>query len=258
MISKLTHNSALTPDPSPKWRGETFAHLMARQAEWLAPARARLLRRAGIARRRCVLDLGCGSGAVVEELQQRSGGTVVALDRDSDVLSAETKLPSSVTAVCGDAHRLPLADESFDLVFCQMALMWMDAAAVAAEIWRVLKPSGVLATIEPDYGGLIEHPPEIVVAPLWITALRRAGADPLVGRRLPEILSTAGFHVRVDLLDRLEPPDAMRFELLAGLPLEDAERASLERAIRADAALGNRPRVAHLPLFLVTAEKPHR
>jgi SAM-dependent methyltransferase len=255
MTSIIAPNTALTPGPSPKGRGETFAQLMALQAQWLAPARARLLRRADIARRRRVLDLGCGGCAVVAELAERSGGEIVALDSDFQALKNGARLPAGAAVVCGDAHRLPLADESFDLVFSQMALLWMDVPSTAREAWRVLKPGGVLTAIEPDFGGLIEHPPQIAVAPLWITALRRAGADPLVGRRLPEILAAAGFRVRVDFLDRLEPPDAMRFEMLAGLPLEDAELTALEEARRADAALDNRPRVAHLPLFLVTAEK---
>jgi SAM-dependent methyltransferase len=164
-------------------------------------------------------------------------------------------LLAKATALCGDAHRLPLADDSFDLVFCQMALMWMDISSTLREIWRVLKPEGVLAAIEPDFGGLIEHPPEIATGPLWMSALRRAGADPLVGRRLPDALAAVGFCVGVDLLDRLEPPSPLRFDLLEGLPLDESERKLLQQARRADAALGARPSVAHLPLFMVLAEK---
>ena len=50
--------------------------LLEAQAEWLAPARARLLRRVGIARRRRILDLGAGYGAVTGELVRRGGGFV--------------------------------------------------------------------------------------------------------------------------------------------------------------------------------------
>ena len=56
------------------------------------------------------------------------------------------------------AERLPFADGAFDLVFCQFALLWLDAAAAVGEVRRVLSPGGVLAAIEPDYGGMIEHP----------------------------------------------------------------------------------------------------
>ncbi len=50
------------------------AGLLRMQAGWLAPARAQLLRQVGVGRRREVLDLGTGYGAVVPELVRRSRG----------------------------------------------------------------------------------------------------------------------------------------------------------------------------------------
>ncbi|MCD4726154.1 MAG: methyltransferase domain-containing protein, partial [Pirellulales bacterium] len=158
----------------------------------------------------------------------------------------------------GDAERLPFADATFDMVFCQFALMWLDTSAAALEIHRVLAPGGALVAIEPDYGGMIEQPPEIAVGELWRAALERAGADPCVGRKLPALLAAVGFEVRVDLLERLEPPSPLRFDLLGELPLIETERAALDRARQADASLGEGSRVAHLPMFLVTAEVPMR
>jgi SAM-dependent methyltransferase len=228
--------------------------LLSRQAEWLAPARARLLRRAQIARRQNVLDLACGHRAVTEELVHRCGGQVVALDCSQDALTGEPAQFAGATVVCGKAEQLPLADRAFDLVFCQFALVWLNVPAAVREIRRVLAPGGVLAAIEPDYGGLIEHPPEIATRDLWLAALSRAGADPSVGRKLPGVLAAAGFQVEVDLLDRLMPPSPMRFDLLRGLPLNDAEKATLRRAEQSDALLGESPRVVHLPMFLILAE----
>jgi len=228
--------------------------LLEAQAAWLAPARARLLRRADVARRRSVLDLACGCGTITEELIRRAGGEVTALDRNHEALTDRPKNFRGATVVRGDAERLPFADGTFDLVFCQFALMWLDAPVAAREIRRVLAPGGALAAIEPDYGGMIEHPPEIAVADLWLSALRRAGADPCAGRKLPSMLSQAGFEVRADLLDRVEPPSPLRFDMLAELPLNDAERRALEHARRADSALARAAQVVHLPMFLITAE----
>ncbi len=229
------------------------ADLLERQAAWLAPARARLLRRAGIARRCSVLDLACGRGAITEELTRRSGGRVVALDCSRNALAGGAVHFAGAEAVCGKAEQLPLADNAFDLVFCQFALLWMDAPAAAREIRRVLAPGGVLAALEPDYGGMIEHPPEIATRDLWLAALRRAGADPCAGRKLPGLLAAAGFDVRVDLLDRLLPPSPLRFDLLEGLPLSEEETALLRRAKQCDTLLDDSSRVAHLPMFLILA-----
>jgi len=95
--------------------------LLCRQAAWLAPARARLLRRAEIARRRSVLDLACGRDAVTEELVRRCGGQVMALDCSRDALIDEPLGFAGATVVCGKAEQLPLADKTFDLVFCQQS-----------------------------------------------------------------------------------------------------------------------------------------
>ncbi len=214
-----------------------------------------MLRRAQIARRRRVLDLACASGAVTRELVDRCGGKVVAVDRDLRAMSARREPFAGAARVCADAARLPLADGSCDLVFCQMALMWLDAPAVLAEIRRVLRSGGLLAAVEPDYGGMIEYPPEIATRDLWVAALARAGADPQVGRKLPGLVAAAGLKVRVDLLERLECPSPVRFDLLGGLPLSDAEKDLLGRIQRADAACADCDRVVHLPMFLITAEK---
>jgi len=223
-------------------------------ARWLAPARGRLLRRLQIARRRRVLDVACGTGAVTAELVRRSGGTVVALDRRFSALGGTpADRFAGAVRVCGDALRLPFADGTFDLVFCQFAMLWLDVQAVIGQVSRILAPGGALVAIEPDYGGLIEYPPQIATRSLWLDALRRSGADPEVGRKLPGLLQTAGFAVRVDLLDRLEPPSATRFRFLEELSLGARERRRLEAIRAADARLGGSFRVVHLPLFLITA-----
>lgn len=151
--------------------------------------------------------------------------------------------------------RLPFADGAFDLVFSQFTLLWLDAQAAVAEVYRVLGQGGVLVALEPDYGGLIEFPPAIATRPIWIDALVRAGADPETGRKLPGLLAAAGFKVQVDLLDQLAPPSPQRFAYLRGLPLSREEQGLLDRIQTADAALSEAARVVHLPTFLVTARK---
>ena len=228
------------------------AQLLSLQSQWLAPARSRLLRKAGIGRRRHVLDLGCGRGDVTAELARRCAGNVVGLDLCLD------HVPNSpdVSLAVGDACRLPFADGAFDMVFCQFVFLWSDAAYVADEAFRVLTPGGVLVAIEPDYGGMIEYPAELAVRDLWLDALTSAGANPIVGRTLPPLLHAAGFRVEVELLDRLAPPAAERFKYLEEMDLNTHVRQRLAAAERADREISANAKVAHLPLFLTTAFRP--
>ncbi|MGC9398463.1 MAG: class I SAM-dependent methyltransferase [Anaerolineae bacterium] len=237
--------------------GET---LLSRQADWLRPARAGLLRRAAVARRRYLLDLGAGRGAVTGELVRRGGGLVTALDRQVAALQSSRAF-AGAGRVGGDARRLPFADATFDLVFSQLTLLWIAPLARGLdEIHRVLAPGGVLVALEPDYGGMMEYPPEIATRELWWAALRRAGADPCVGRKLPGLLAAHGFKVHVALFDRLLPPDPARLDLLSGLPLTSEEVRRLQRIVEADRRLRAAADhawavVAHLPFVLLTAEK---
>jgi SAM-dependent methyltransferase len=239
----------MTPDlPNPD--------LIFQQAAWLAPIRARLLRQVAIARRQRVLDLGAGYGAVTGELVRRSGGLVIALDRSRTALSHNVALFDGAGRVGGVAERLPLAAGSIGLVFCQVVLMWFSPAETLKEIWRVLQPGGVLVAIEPDFGGLIEHPPQVATQHLWITALHRAGADPLIGRKLPGLLVQQGFEIKVDLLPELMPPSPLRFTLLRGLPLSRHEQQTLD-TIEAEAVseTGDWAQIAHLPFVLAMGTK---
>jgi SAM-dependent methyltransferase len=232
------------------------ARLLESQASWLAPARARLLRRAAIARRRTILDLGAGSGAVTPELARRGGGLVVAMDLSSESLY-EAPLSTSWFRIAGSAQHIPFSDKSFELIFSQFTLLWIgDLARVIGEIWRALKPGGEFCAIEPDYLGLIEFPPSVVVANIWRSALIRSGATSDVGRRLPGLLEDQGFEVGVRLLDQLSSPSPLRFDFLRELPLEPEEAAVLTAAEEAAADLDGWQQIAHLPLFLINARRP--
>jgi SAM-dependent methyltransferase len=231
--------------------------LIREQAAWLAPARSWLLQRANVEQRRSLLDLGCGFGVVSQELARLSSGQVVALDYNLPALLTAASALAASPPTCADATRLPFADASFDLVFCQLALLWMPLEPALAEARRVLQPGGVLLAIEPDYGGMIEHPPELATRALWMAGLERAGADPLVGRKLPGLLAGLGFTVQVELMNQLTAPAPQRFELLAGLPLKRKERRQAKAAQRSAKHLSEPwQQVVHLPFMLVTARLP--
>jgi SAM-dependent methyltransferase len=228
--------------------------LLKMQSDWLADARARILRNAEIARRKRVLDLGCGYGFVIPELKRRSGGTVYALDQS---LQALTFFVANSPLVCGDAGDLPIKDQSMDLVFSQNVLLWTrNLERIARQVYRILAPNGSWVLIEPDFGGMIEYPLELETREIWIEALSRAGGDPLIGRKLPPLLTQAGFMIRVELLPRLTFPNRNRFGFLKELTLTENEKQALQDIESMSEELNPLQQVAHLPYFLIIADHP--
>lgn len=230
-----------------EWERQLFAL----QAEWLEPARSRLFRKVEIARRKSVLDLGCGYGAVTTELQRRCPGTVIALDRSPAVLCHRDA--GAANLVCADALALPFDPGTFDLVVSQNVMAWVggDSGRAAAEVQRVMRQGGCWVLIEPDYGGMMEYPPEIETRPIWLSAVLRAGGDPLIGRKLPTLLQGAGFQADVELLSRLLPASPRRFEFPSSLPLDERERARLTAA--EEFSNNCSQQVCHLPYYLIIA-----
>jgi SAM-dependent methyltransferase len=97
------------------------------------------------------LDVACGPGNTTRRLRgSYDGGLVVGFDFSATMLAratADTSDPD-VAYVRGDAHRLPFADGTFDLVTCFGALYLVeDPFRVVDELLRVLAPGGRIALL---------------------------------------------------------------------------------------------------------------
>jgi SAM-dependent methyltransferase len=162
-----------------------------------------LYRQAGLAQARAVLEVGCGTGILARELGRLGAARVVGLDVDTDMLAFARQQGGDVSYVQGDAHALPFPGGAFDAVVCHYLLLWLaDPARGVQEMARVVRPAGaLLACAEPDYGGRVDHPPEMVaLGRLQAEALRGQGADPDLGRRLGELLVAAGLRATVGVM----------------------------------------------------------
>lgn len=228
--------------------------LSAALAGWLSGPRSRALRRARIGVRERVLEVGCGHGHVTGELARRARGHVVALDPDLARLRAG--LPRDALPIAADGRRLPFADASFDLVLFENVLVWIpDAPQAVAEAARTLAPGGALVAVEPDYGGMLEQP-VMGLRDAWLSAMSRAGADPMVGRRLGGLCERAGLAPWVELAHIPRPAEPDALALLAELPLTDAERQAVDDAReRLGRASGEWEVFLHVPYVLVVARR---
>ena len=101
-----------------------------------------------------VLDAGCGYGRNLVHLL-REGCEVFALDADPDAVhhvlllsrSLETGLPAENFRV-GPIEQMPFPDQFVEVVLCNSVLHFArddrHLRAMLAELWRVLKPGGML------------------------------------------------------------------------------------------------------------------
>jgi malonyl-CoA O-methyltransferase len=132
---------------------------------------------------RLVLDLGCGTGFASAGLQARfPQATHCAVDFSLGMLRAHER-GNGAARVCADAHRLPLASASADVVLSSLMLQWCDLPVALAECRRILREGGqmcfstvlhgTLAEIDEAFAGLDAHrhtvsfpAPEVVAAAL--------------------------------------------------------------------------------------------
>lgn len=106
-----------------------------------------------------ILDQGCGTGIFSLELA-RIGKKVIGIDNNLAMLSeAQARLKqamnrgeinSSVTFIEGNAEALPFNDGSFDGVVANNVIFYVEnPQKMTGEVYRVLKPGGVLAISGP-------------------------------------------------------------------------------------------------------------
>lgn len=208
------------------------------QAGWTAQLRRHILSRAGLPNARRVLEIGCGTGAVLGTV--RHGPQTRLFGVDIDLPSpriAYQEAPDSGLAA-GDAHSLPFPNAVFDISFFHFVLLWLaDPATALAEAIRVTRTGGaVIAFAEPDYSQrVIEDASMSKIGGLQMENLRAQGANPAIGGSLAEIFAAAGIQtVEFGALqpapatlegDALELElDVLRSDLAGSLPAQDLEK----------------------------------
>jgi SAM-dependent methyltransferase len=250
-----------------------------RPGQELRPDSAALLDRVGLGPGQSAIDIGCGPSGILELLAERAapGGRVVGRDADPVHVAmarqfvTDRQLPG-VEIVPADARDTGLPSGSFDLVHARTVLVTVpEPAVVVAEMVRLARPGGWIASLEPDAEYSLcypAHPARTRMLEIFHAAFSRNGADLLIGRRLTELYHAAGLTdigvegragvyrasdsrraVRPDLVRSMRP---MILEM--GLA-DERELDELDHAVREHL---DDPRTLVLPhlTFLVGGRKP--
>ena len=120
-----------------------------------------------------ILDLGCGDGALTEQLVS-AGAKVLGVDASEDFLASARNRGLDVEH--GDGHALQFEAE-FDAVFSNAALHWMtEPEKVLVGVARALKPDGRFVGEFGGHGNVAA-----IVTAMRATAIRRGGDVRLAG-----------------------------------------------------------------------------
>ena len=157
----------------------------------------------GVADGASLVDLGAGPGYFAERALDRwPGAHATVVDPDTDLrLEAAAVLErfgDRAAVVDGALPRTGLPSRRFDVAFARYVFQHLEAPARAAEeMRRVLLPGGraFVIDIDDDLGPVIDPPlPALARAAAGMEEQRQAHpGDRRIGRRLPGIMTAAGF-----------------------------------------------------------------
>lgn len=150
-----------------------------------------------------LLDVGCGPGTITTDLARLvAPGRAVGCDVSPAVVagadaSRRSGGPSNAAYLVADGYRLPFGDSSFDVVHAHQLLQHLsDPVAALQETCRVLRPGGLLAVRDGDYGAFAWAPDSAGLdrwLQLYEAVARRNGGEPEAGRYLLGWVRRAGF-----------------------------------------------------------------
>jgi ubiquinone/menaquinone biosynthesis C-methylase UbiE len=150
-----------------------------------------------------VLDFGCGVGSITVGLAAAvAPGEAVGIDIEPSMVAyarslAQARGVGNARFEVASVYELPFPHEAFDAAFSRSVIEHLaDPLAALREVRRVLRPGGVVAVDDGDYGGFVFAPADPLVKEamdLYLRVLQQNGGNSWRGRALRGMLRTAGF-----------------------------------------------------------------
>ena len=150
-----------------------------------------------------ILDFGCGPGSITVGLAKRvPDGEVVGIDLVPEVLDQARELAAAsdvrnLRLETGDVYALAYEDDSFDVAYGHQVLQHLsDPVGALRELRRVLRPGGLVAVRDADYGTMVHAPRDPRLdrwSELYHAVANRNDAQADAGRYLYGWLLEAGY-----------------------------------------------------------------
>jgi len=98
-----------------------------------------------------ILDIGCGNGFVLNMIARRYDCTLTGIDISPSIIADALDRNRSyvedgrMQLICRDMCNMPFAAGAFSKVYTiNTVYFWEDLSSTIGEIWRILKPNGLL------------------------------------------------------------------------------------------------------------------
>ena len=209
-----------------------------------------------------VVDVGCGAGRAVAELNE-AGATSIGVDPDKRMIAvARTRWPKADFRIAS-AYELPLADASVDGYRADKVFHELPKPSRAiAEARRVLVPRGRIVLVGQDWDTFIIDSDDPALTRIIVQARADLIAAPRAARQYRNLLLHAGFEdVAVEVRTGVFT-GPMMLPLLTGLA-EGALSAEAVARQDVDRWIGDQRRRAEtdrllvaLPIFVAAASAP--
>jgi SAM-dependent methyltransferase len=146
-----------------------------------------------------VLDIGCGDGRQLKELDRR-GYRAVGIEPNCDRVTSCRSQTLRVIQACGE--QIPLKNASCDGLICKVVIPYTNEACVLGEIGRLLKPDAVGHLLYVGAGYYLRY---LLCASSWkyrlygLRTLLNTWLFATTGRRLPSFLGDTTYQSRARL-----------------------------------------------------------